>query len=132
MQGFRLRGNVMKLFWLKTVAAALIAGVVAAPVALPPVAAQSLAAPEPSSSWPHNLVVNGARIVVYQPQAIAWPDRKRLTARAAVAITPAGAKTPDSRHGGCFARHPNRRGDRAGDPVRPEARGIALRLAQHR
>ena len=44
--------------------------------------------------WPHTLTVNGASAVVYQPQAIAWPDHRTLTTREAIAITRPGEKTP--------------------------------------
>ncbi len=47
-----------------------------------------------AASWPHTLSQNGATVEVYQPQAISWPDRKTLNARAALSIEPAGAKTP--------------------------------------
>ena len=57
-------------------------------------AAQSPAAQSPAPHWPQTSVVNGASVTVYQPQAISWPDHKTLTARAAVAITPAQAKQP--------------------------------------
>ena len=46
------------------------------------------------ATWPHTLSRNGASITIYQPQAISWPDRRTLTARAAVAITPAGQHQP--------------------------------------
>lgn len=42
----------------------------------------------------HEMSVNGAQVTVYEPQAISWPQRKTLTARAALAIKPAGAKAP--------------------------------------
>jgi hypothetical protein len=45
-------------------------------------------------AWPHTVTVNGASVVVYQPQAISWPDHQTLTARAAIAITPKGGGTP--------------------------------------
>ena len=44
--------------------------------------------------WPHTLTVNGANVVVYQPQAIDWPDHATLTTREAIAITRASDKTP--------------------------------------
>ncbi len=54
-----------------------------------------LAAPRAQDAlWPRTLTRDGASLTVYQPQAIAWPDRKRLTARAAVALTPKGAAQP--------------------------------------
>jgi hypothetical protein len=51
-------------------------------------AAQSAAA----ASWPHTIQREGGTVTVYQPQAIEWPDRKRLKARAALSIT--GPKHP--------------------------------------
>jgi hypothetical protein len=45
-------------------------------------------------AWPHTLSQNGATVTVYQPQAISWPDRKRLSARAALAIKRAGDTQP--------------------------------------
>lgn len=48
------------------------------------IAASSLA--QPAAEWPHTIAENGATVTVYQPQAISWPDRKELTARAAIAI----------------------------------------------
>jgi hypothetical protein len=51
-------------------------------------AAQSAAA----ASWPHTIQREGSTVTVYQPQAIEWPDRKRLKARAALSIT--GPKHP--------------------------------------
>jgi hypothetical protein len=48
-----------------------------------------------AASWPHTVTSpNGATVVVYQPQAISWPDQKTLAARMALAITPPGSKTP--------------------------------------
>jgi hypothetical protein len=57
------------------------------------------AAPVPVQSaadqmWPRTLTKDGASVTVHEPQAIAWPDRQRLTARAAVEITPKGQDTP--------------------------------------
>lgn len=48
----------------------------------------------PGQSWPHTITYEGANVVVYQPQAISWPEHKILTARAAIAITPPEQKTP--------------------------------------
>jgi hypothetical protein len=45
-------------------------------------------------AWPHAMTVNGASVVVYQPQAIDWPNHETLTTREAIAITPPGKKTP--------------------------------------
>jgi hypothetical protein len=46
------------------------------------------------AAWPHTLTVNGATAVIYQPQAIDWPDHRTLTTREAISLTPAGEKTP--------------------------------------
>jgi hypothetical protein len=48
----------------------------------------------PEAAWPHAMTVGGANVVVYQPQAIDWPDHKVLTTREAIAITRPGEKTP--------------------------------------
>ncbi|MEA2741364.1 MAG: hypothetical protein QOH05_4671, partial [Acetobacteraceae bacterium] len=45
-------------------------------------------------AWPHAMTVNGASVVVYQPQAIDWRDHERLTTREAIAITLPGEKAP--------------------------------------
>ena len=58
-----------------------------APAASPPAEA---AAPDGTATWPHTLTKDGASVTIYQPQAISWPDRQKLTARAAIAVTPAG------------------------------------------
>ncbi|MDQ2804328.1 MAG: hypothetical protein M3Y41_17210 [Pseudomonadota bacterium] len=80
----------MKPNRLRLACALLLAWVIAA-APFAPLRAQ----PAPgASSWPHSLTVNGVEVVVYQPQAISWPEHKTLTARAAVAITPPGAKAP--------------------------------------
>ncbi|HEY4043951.1 MAG TPA: hypothetical protein VGM32_19180 [Rhodopila sp.] len=50
------------------------------------------ASPEPA--WPHALSVNGANVVVYQPQAIEWPNHETLTTREAIAITLPGEPKP--------------------------------------
>jgi hypothetical protein len=55
-----------------------------------PAAAQPATPP----TWPHSITAGGASVTVYQPQAISWPDQKTLTARVALAITPASAKAP--------------------------------------
>jgi hypothetical protein len=45
--------------------------------------------------WPHTIAgPNGSSAVVYQPQPTSWPEHQSLTARAAIAITPQGAKSP--------------------------------------
>jgi hypothetical protein len=50
--------------------------------------------PAAFAPWPHIIAANGAHVVVYQPQAIAWPDQRTLTARAAIEVTPPGAPQP--------------------------------------
>ncbi len=57
-------------------------------------AQQAAPSPVPDPAWPHDLKVNGTDVVVYQPQAIDWPNHERLIARAAIGITPPGAKAP--------------------------------------
>ncbi|HTI00997.1 MAG TPA: hypothetical protein VL752_08630 [Acidisoma sp.] len=75
----------------------LSATLLAAPVALwagPGFAAAPPAGATPIAPWPHRITANGNVITIYEPQAIAWPDRKTLRARAAIEIQPAGGKTP--------------------------------------
>jgi hypothetical protein len=48
------------------------------------------AAQEDVTTWPHTRIVEGASVTVYEPQAISWPGRQKLTARAAIAIIPSG------------------------------------------
>src|SRR6185312_5038171 len=47
-----------------------------------------------AGTWPHTITMPNATVVVYQPQAIAWPNHEKLTARAALAITRKGEQTP--------------------------------------
>jgi hypothetical protein len=47
-----------------------------------------------AESWPHTIKREGSTVTVYQPQAIAWAGRKRLTARAALSITRPGQPKP--------------------------------------
>jgi hypothetical protein len=54
----------------------------------------ALSAPAAAASWPHSIVRDGATVTIYQPQATSWPDRRRITARAALAITRAGQPQP--------------------------------------
>jgi hypothetical protein len=56
-------------------------------------AAARAGGPAPDAAWPHAMTVNGASVVVYQPQAIDWPRHETLTTREAIAITPPGAKS---------------------------------------
>ena len=55
--------------------------------------AQRLTLP-PEAVWPHTMSLRGAAVTVSQPQAIAWPDHRVLTARAAVSIVRPGDKVP--------------------------------------
>jgi hypothetical protein len=43
--------------------------------------------------WPREKVVNGARLVYYQPQVDNWQDFKLLNLRMAITVTPSGGKT---------------------------------------
>lgn len=76
-----------------------------APAAAPAASAEALVPQPPppeytaaqqtaTATWPHAITRDGASVIVYQPQAIEWPGRQKLTARAAVAITPAGKSKP--------------------------------------
>ncbi|HUC19232.1 MAG TPA: hypothetical protein VMA37_16250 [Acetobacteraceae bacterium] len=56
--------------------------------------AQAETAPAASASWPHTITEPAGSVTVYQPQAVSWPDRGRLTARAAIAIMQAGQTKP--------------------------------------
>jgi hypothetical protein len=47
-----------------------------------------------SPLWPHTIEAQGARVTIYEPQVLAWPEQKRISVRAAVAITPKGADKP--------------------------------------
>jgi hypothetical protein len=47
-----------------------------------------------AASWPHVMTRDGASVTVYQPQAVSWPEHKRLTARAALSITRPGESRP--------------------------------------
>jgi hypothetical protein len=66
----------------------------AQPAAVPPVVAPAAAPAAAASEWPHTISRDGAHVTVYQPQAEDWSDRRTLRARAAIAITPAGAAKP--------------------------------------
>ncbi len=52
----------------------------------PPAGATPIAA-----AWPHSLIVNGAAVTIYEPQAIDWTGHAALRVRAAISITPPGA-----------------------------------------
>jgi hypothetical protein len=73
---------------------ATLAGLLAvAPSVLLSRAWAQTAGPSPITPWPHTVKVNGATVTIYEPQAIDWPNRTALRARAALAITPAGSAT---------------------------------------
>lgn len=75
----------------------MAAGMAAALPALAqqPASPQSLAAQTvAAASWPHTTTRDGATVTVYQPQAIAWPERRTLTARTAIAIVRPGQTKP--------------------------------------
>ncbi len=55
---------------------------------------EAMGAQAAAASWPHTIEHDGASVTVYQPQAISWPQRKRLTARAALSITRPGQPKP--------------------------------------
>jgi len=58
-------------------------------------AASPVKAPTPGSPlWPHTLENGGASVTIYQPQVLSWPEQKRISVRAAVAITPKDAGKP--------------------------------------
>jgi hypothetical protein len=63
-------------------------------LAQPAPAADYRAAPQAAAAWPHTISRDGATVTVYQPQAISWPGRKTLTARAAIAISRPGQGKP--------------------------------------
>jgi hypothetical protein len=52
------------------------------------------ATPPGSPLWPHTVEQGGASVTIYPPQVLSWPEQKRISVRAAVAITPKGADRP--------------------------------------
>jgi hypothetical protein len=62
--------------------------------AQPSAPSQLLAGQAAAASWPHTIIKDGAKVTVYQPQAISWPERKILTARVALSILKPGQTTP--------------------------------------
>ncbi len=67
--------------------------------AAPASAAADDLAPLPASApgaplWPHTVVQDGVSATIYQPQVLSWPGQKRISVRAAVAITARGAEKP--------------------------------------
>jgi hypothetical protein len=73
---------------------ALAAGASTAAMAQTASVAGNSTAQTEEAAWPHTITEGGATATINEPQAISWPDLTTLTARAAVSITPAGAKTP--------------------------------------
>ncbi len=64
---------------------------IAQPAATPPAANDwTQPASAQAAAWPRTVTRDGASVTIYQPQATGWTDRKRLTARAAIAVTPQG------------------------------------------
>lgn len=89
----------MRLSGLPSVAALLAAALLAGPpgASAVPATPQPAAARPPAvaaAAWPHTTRHDGVEITVYQPQAVAWPDHRTLTARAAVAVAVTGQKAP--------------------------------------
>jgi hypothetical protein len=94
MRNDRLFASVTMCFlaaWSSTLMLPTGADAAGAPLGASPVASVPAGSSQP---WPHTLTMNGATVVVYQPQAIAWVDHQKLTTREAIAITPRGAKQP--------------------------------------
>ena len=85
-----MRGFILPI--ICAAAALTLAGPGPARAAVPALPQHSQAAPD--QLWPRTLSKNGATVTVYQPQAISWPDREKLTARAAVEIKPKGQNKP--------------------------------------
>jgi hypothetical protein len=52
------------------------------------------AAPQVADAWPHELKTQNGTVTVFQPQATSWPERKRLTVRAALSIQKKGESAP--------------------------------------
>ncbi|HET7261101.1 MAG TPA: hypothetical protein VFK60_04620 [Casimicrobiaceae bacterium] len=75
--------------WVVALATWFMFGGLAAPNA----AAQLRALP-PMASWPNTMTLHGSTVTVSEPQAIAWPEHRTLTARAAVSILRPGARVP--------------------------------------
>ena len=66
----------------------------AAPVQAPAAGAPPMAPDRVAGTWPHTITGDRGSATVYQPQVISWPDHRTLNARAAIGITPTGAKSP--------------------------------------
>ena len=59
-----------------------------------PAQAQAPAAAPVDGTWPHAVTGENGTATIYQPQVIAWPEHRTLTARVAIGVTPNGAKAP--------------------------------------
>ena len=59
-----------------------------------PAAAAAQAQAPAANTWPHTVTGENGTATIYQPQVIAWPEHRTLTARVAIGVTPNGAKTP--------------------------------------
>jgi hypothetical protein len=79
----------MHSFSKAMVSAVLLLASAAARPSLAALPAASAAA-DIAGMWPRTIAKDGASVTIYQPQAVSWPGRQRLTARAAVAIKPKG------------------------------------------
>ena len=56
--------------------------------------AQAQASAPAADTWPHTVAGANGTATVYQPQVVAWPEHRTLTARVAIGVTPNGAKAP--------------------------------------
>ena len=65
-----------------------------APAAAAAAPAQAQAPAPVADTWPHTVTGENGTATIYQPQVIAWPEHRTLTARVAIGVTPNGAKTP--------------------------------------
>ncbi|MGH8802639.1 MAG: hypothetical protein ACREX6_10165, partial [Casimicrobiaceae bacterium] len=62
--------------------------------AFPAGASAQLRPAPPMASWPSTMTLHGSTVTISEPQAIAWPGHRTLTARAAVSILRPGARVP--------------------------------------
>lgn len=66
----------------------------AAPTATGGAGANSSLAADAPGRWPHEITTATGSATIYQPQVIAWNDRRTLSTRVAIGLTPTGTKTP--------------------------------------
>ncbi len=71
---------------------AAISAVAQQPATAP--AAGSALAGNPAGSWPHVVTSPNGSATIYQPQVISWSERRSLSTRIAIGITPAGVSAP--------------------------------------